>query len=40
MMIVWTHLGFAILLGIVALVALIRGRSSYFESGKGLYGGS
>lgn len=34
MMIDWTHLSFAILLGITALTALIRGRSSYFEGGK------
>jgi len=40
MMIDWTHLGFAILLGVAALIALIRGRSSYFEGGKEHYGGS
>ncbi|MBI9109841.1 iron-sulfur cluster-binding protein [Maridesulfovibrio ferrireducens] len=34
MMIDWTHLSFAILLGITALTALIRGRSSYFEEGR------
>ncbi len=36
MMIDWTHLVFAMLLGIVALMAFIRGKSSYFEESRNL----
>ncbi|OEU67013.1 MAG: iron-sulfur cluster-binding protein [Desulfovibrio sp. S3730MH75] len=35
MLIDWTHLVFAILLGCIALVVFIRGRSSYFEVSRG-----
>ncbi|TIH19317.1 iron-sulfur cluster-binding protein [Marinifilum sp. JC120] len=36
MLIDWTHLGFAMLLGMAAMYAFLRGRKSYLEKGPGL----